>query len=246
MFRGVFISEPHMERLDKVLSSRTMLSRKEIKELIKKKRICLNGVTVTDPSVKYEEGNEVSLDEKVLSLPEHIYIMMNKPAGVVCATQDREEKTVIDLLPAEFMRPGLFPAGRLDKDSEGFVLITDDGDFAHRILSPKNHISKTYIVTLDRELSEEDISVLEKGTVLKDGTVCEPAKACMTATEPPTAEIIICEGKYHQVKRMIASLNNRVLSLRRVRMGGLSLDESLENGISRILTLEETQNIEFG
>ncbi len=235
-----------MERIDKVLSSRTMLSRKEIKELIKKKRISVNGETVTDSSLKFEEGSEISIDGKVMSLPEHVYIMMNKPAGVVCATQDSRDETVIDLLPDDMRRPGLFPAGRLDKDSEGFVLITDDGEFAHRILSPKNHISKTYIVTLEKELTGEDISVLENGAVLKDGTVCEAAKARMLDAEAPTAEIIICEGKYHQVKRMIASLDNRVIYLKRVRMGGLSLDESLENGISRILTPEETQNIEFG
>ena len=169
-----------MERIDKVLSSRTMLSRKEIKELIKKKRISVNGETVTDPSLKFEEGSEISIDGKVMSLPEHIYIMMNKPAGVVCATQDSRDETVIDLLPDDMRRPGLFPAGRLDKDSEGFVLITDDGEFAHRILSPKNHISKTYIVTLEKELTGEDISVLENGAVLKDGTVCETAKASTT------------------------------------------------------------------
>ncbi|MCR4594687.1 MAG: rRNA pseudouridine synthase [Clostridiales bacterium] len=235
-----------MERIDRILSSRTTLSRKEIKELVKKKRISVNGAIVRDSSVKIEEGSEISLDGKSLNLPEHIYIMMNKPAGVICATEDKKEKTVIDLLPDELKRHGLFPAGRLDKDSEGFVLITDDGDFAHRILSPKNHISKTYVVTLERALSPKDIETLEKGAVLKDNTVCEPAKARMLSDENPTAEIIICEGKYHQIKRMIASVENKVITLKRVRMGGLELDKSLENGRCRILTPEETQNIEFG
>ncbi|MBQ1967188.1 MAG: pseudouridine synthase, partial [Clostridia bacterium] len=182
----------------------------------------------------------ISVDGKALNYKKNIYIMLNKPQGVISASNDKTQKTVVDLVPPELYRDGLFPAGRLDGDTVGFVLITDDGDFAHRILSPKNHIMKTYHATLRSPLTEEDISAFKNGIELSDGTLCLEAEVRMLEkTDEPIAEVKICEGKYHQVKRMFAALGNKVLYLKRVRMGGLDLDESLEEGQCREITAEE-------
>ena len=167
--------------------------------------------------------------------------MLNKPKGVVSATDDKMHKTVLDLVPDNLKRPGLFPAGRLDADTTGFVLLTDDGDFAHRILSPKNHIEKTYIATLEKTLTEEDISAFAAGITLSDGYECLPAAVKLVGQA--VAEVKICEGKYHQIKRMFAVRGNRVVELKRVKMGGLSLDIALEPGKMRELTQDELLKI---
>ncbi len=230
-----------MERLDKILASQGTLSRKDIKELIKKGRVTLNGTVVKDSSVKIDtESDRVTLDGEILSLKKHIYIMLNKPQGVVSASEDKQDKTVIDLVPEELYRNNLFPAGRLDKDTTGFVLITDDGDFAHKILSPKNHIFKTYYARLQRPLPTEQIKKLENGITLADGTTLKEASVkVIEDTESPLVEIRICEGKYHQVKRMFAATGNCVVSLHREKMGKLSLDSSLKAGECREITQEE-------
>ena len=229
-----------MERLDKILASQGTLSRKEVKEMIRKGRIQLNGTVVKDSSVKVDENKDiVKIDGTEITLKKHIYIMLNKPQGVVSASDSDKDETVVDLVPDELYRKGLFPAGRLDKDTTGFVLITDDGDFAHRILSPKNHIFKTYIAGLQHELSDEDIKSLENGITLGDGTVLKEAKVEVIEGDKPFVRIMICEGKYHQVKRMFAATGNKVVSLHRLKMGQLQLDDSLKPGECREITPEE-------
>lgn len=234
-----------MERLDKILASQGTLSRKEVKEMIKRGRILLNGKVVKDSSVKIDENKDtVSVDNVPIALKKHIYIMLNKPQGVVSASDSEKDETVVDLVPDELYRRGLFPAGRLDKDTTGFVLITDDGDFAHRILSPKNHIFKTYIAGLEHELSQEDIESLENGITLGDGTVLKEARVeVIPDMDKPFVKIMICEGKYHQVKRMFAARGNKVVSLHRAKMGNLELDKNLKPGECREITPEELLKI---
>ncbi len=234
-----------MERLDKILASQGTLSRKDVKEMIKRGRITLNGAVVKDSSVKVDENIDiVAVDGELVTLKRHIYIMLNKPQGVVSASDSDTDETVVDLVPEELYRKGLFPAGRLDKDTTGFVLITDDGDFAHKILSPKNHIFKTYIAGLEHPLSQAHINELEKGITLGDGTVLKEAKVeTLNNTDKPTVKIQICEGKYHQVKRMFAATGNKVISLHRSKMGDLDLDLDLKMGECREITPEELLKI---
>lgn len=230
-----------MERLDKILASQGTLSRRDVKEIIKKGRVTLNGIVVRDSAVKVDLNvDTVAIDGELISLKKHIYIMMNKPQGVISASDSESDETVVDLVPDELFRKGLFPAGRLDKDTTGFVLITDDGDFAHKILSPKNHIFKTYLARLQHELSASDIETLEKGITLADGTTLKEAKVeIVENTETPLIKIMICEGKYHQVKRMFAATGNKVIELHRSKMGELELDSNLKPGECREITPEE-------
>ena len=169
--------------------------------------------------------------------------MMNKPAGVISASSDPKCPTAVDLVPPEYQRAGLFPAGRLDKDTTGFLLITDDGDFAHRMLAPKRHVPKTYHATLDAMADESQCARFSGGLTLADGFTCLPAKVRMLPGEEPVAEVILHEGKYHQVKRMFAAVGLHVLALRRVAIGGVSLDPSLAPGECRELTREELTGI---
>ncbi len=230
-----------MERLDKIFASQGTLSRRDVKEIVKKGRISVNGVVTKKSDIKIDIDNDtVTLDGETLSLKEHIYIMLNKPQGIVSASESDTDETVVDLVPDELYRKGLFPAGRLDKDTTGFVLITDDGDFAHKILSPKNHIFKTYLATLEHSLSESDIQMLEKGITLADGTTLKEAKVKVIEDgEHPLVQIMICEGKYHQVKRMFAAAGNKVVALHRSKMGNLELDKDLKPGECREITPEE-------
>ncbi len=234
-----------MERLDKIIASQGRYSRSDVKKLIKQGRVTLDGVAVKSSDIKADpEKTVIAIDGKALGYKKHLYIMLNKPKGVISATEDPTQPTVIDLVPKELRREGLFPAGRLDGDTTGFVLITDDGDFAHRILSPKNHIMKTYVATLQRELTEADVEAFKMGIELKDGTLCLEAEVTALGGTVPMAQVEICEGKYHQVKRMFAALGNKVLELRRIKMGELCLDERLEEGQCRELTAEELILIE--
>lgn len=229
-------------RLDKLIASQGKYSRTDVKKLIKQGLIVVNGKTATTSDEKVDpDSAEVVINGEPFIYKEHIYIMLNKPEGVVSATDDKVHKTVLDLVPPELFRDGLFPAGRLDADTTGFVLITDDGDFAHKILSPKNHVEKTYIAELADSISEEDILKLESGITLKDGYECLPSKIKLLGEK--IIEIKICEGKYHQIKRMIGATNNRVLSLKRVQIGALPLDIGLRPGICREITQEELGEI---
>ena len=232
------------ERIDKWIASTTTLSRKEVKALLRQKRVTVNGVTVTDGGFQTDaEQDAVAVDGVPFSIKPHIYIMLNKPTGIVSASRSQKEKTVVDLVPPQLQRNGLFPAGRLDKDTTGFVLITDDGDFAHRILSPKNHIQKTYIAHLEKPISPTEIAILKQGVVLRDGTQLLPASVDIIGEDMQTVQIRICEGKYHQIKRMLAAVGNRVTALRRTHMGALALDTALSPGACREITPEELNKI---
>ena len=229
-----------MERLDKIIASQGKYSRSEVKKLVKSGRVTLDGTVVKRADIKIDETSRIAIDGAELNYKKYLYIMLNKPKGVISATEDRTQKTVLDLVPKELYRSGLFPAGRLDGDTTGFVLITDDGDFAHRILSPKNHIMKTYHATLRDELTDGDIIRFKEGLTLGDGTECMEAHVrVLESGGRNVAEIKICEGKYHQVKRMFASIGNKVLELRRVKMGELELDAALPEGKCREITAEE-------
>lgn len=227
------------QRLDKFLSNQMNISRNDAKELIKKRFVTINGDTTKLFDMKIDpERDAVSSEGKDVTYREHIYIMLNKPAGVVCATRDKLSETVLELIPEELRREGLFPAGRLDKDTVGFVLITDDGGFAHDILSPKKHVDKKYFVILEKNITENDIELLKSGITIEVGEKCLPAEA-VTAGKQNEIFLTLREGKYHQVKRMAEALGNRVLYLKRVSIGGLALDENLKEGECREITKEE-------
>ena len=237
-----------LQRLDKLIASQGRFSRREVQELIKNGAVKVNGITVRDRGAKSDDEKDIiCVNGEQLDFQRFVYIMLNKPKGVVSATNDKNEKTVIDLVPKEFKGRNLFPAGRLDITTTGFVLVTDDGDFAHRILSPKNHIEKTYEARLAESVTEGQLEAVRNGIGLKDGTKCLPAKVTVLADgEKPVVEIKICEGKYHQIKRMFAAAGNGVIELKRTQMGGLTLDPNLKEGECRLLDAHEVQKIEKG
>ena len=222
-----------MERIDKILSSQNVATRSEVKDMIKKRRIIVNGKTVLKPDEKFEpETAEISVDGKAITFKKYVYIMMNKPAGVLSASTDKHAQTVIDLLPKEMQRRGLFPAGRLDKDTEGFILITDDGELAHKMLSPKSHVYKLYKAVVDKILTHEDVTAFKSG-------IGEFLPADMKILDEHTALVEICEGKFHQVKKMFNAVGANVTYLKRLRIGGLMLDETLAKGDFRELSENE-------
>ncbi len=235
-----------LQRLDKTIASQGKYSRREAQELIKSGAVKVNSITVRDRGAKADDENDIiTVNGEQLDFHRFVYLMLNKPKGVVSATYDSNEKTVIDLVPKEYKGRKLFPAGRLDITTTGFVLITDDGDFAHRILSPKNHIEKTYEARLAERVNDEQIKAVCEGIVLKDGTECLPAKVSVIEDgNKPLVEIKICEGKYHQIKRMFAAAGNGVIELKRTQMGGLMLDSCLKEGECRLLDPEEVKTIE--
>ncbi len=226
-----------MERIDKILSSQNIATRSEAKELIRKKKICVNGKIVLKPDEKCNpETAEISVDGKLISFKKYVYIMMNKPSGVLSASNDKYAKTVIDLLPKELQRKGLFPAGRLDKDTEGFILITDDGELAHKMLSPKSHVYKLYKAVVDKILTDEDVTAFKNG-------INEFLPAEMKIIDEHTALVEICEGKFHQVKKMFQAVGANVTYLKRLRIGGVWLDETLEKGTFRELSPQELHEL---
>lgn len=227
------------QRLDKFLSNQMNISRADAKELIKKRLVTVNGDNAKLFDMKIDpERDAVSAEGEKITYREYIYIMLNKPAGVVCATKDNLSDTVLELIPEELRREGLFPAGRLDKDTVGFVLITDDGAFAHEILSPKKHVEKKYFVVLEKNITEYDIELLKSGITIDGGEKCLPAEA-ETAENPNEILLTLKEGKYHQIKRMAEALDNKVLYLKRISIGGLVLDGALKEGECREITAEE-------
>lgn len=229
------------QRLDKWLAATGRWSRREAKTLIAQGRVTVNGVPAGKGEDRWDETAEIRVDGERLPLRAHIYIMLNKPAGLLSATKDPRQKTVLDLLPPEYRRK-LFPVGRLDKDTVGLLLLTDDGALAHQLLSPRRHVDKTYYVRLDAPLGREDQEAFAKGLLLKDGTVCLPARLELLE-DGQAAYITLWEGKYHQIKRMTASRGAAVTYLKRVRMGTLTLDPSLAEGAFRFLTPEEIRQI---
>lgn len=233
------------ERIDKLIASQGLATRSEVKTLIKRGEVLLNGTVVKDSAVKVGYDDDIVVSGQKLFQTEHIYIMLNKPQGVVSASNDKRDKTVVDIIPDEYKRKNLFPAGRLDKDTVGFCLITDDGDFAHNILSPSRHVTKTYIAKLSNPINYQDSKrKFSEGVVLGDGTVLLSAVLeQITDSDEPEYKVIIKEGKYHQVKRMFVACGAQVTLLRRIAIGGLALDESLKEGESRLISAEELKTI---
>ena len=230
------------ERLDKILSSQGIGSRKEVGQMIRRGMVLVDGKLQKRPEIRVDpQQSEIRVEGRVLHVQKYLYLMMNKPAGGLSAARDHHTPTVIDLLPENLRRKGLFPAGRLDKDTTGLLIITDDGDMAHRMLAPKNHIFKLYEAKLDIPVDETDVQAFAQGIPLKDFT-CLPARL---EPIPGTnlARVEVREGKFHQVKRMFAARGKLVLELRRVRMGALFLDPSLKPGEARELTEEELKLI---
>ncbi|WP_428821467.1 16S rRNA pseudouridine(516) synthase RsuA [Microbulbifer sp. MCCC 1A16149] len=228
-------------RLDKAISQVTDLSRAEVKRAARQERITVNGVAVTDPSSKIFESDELCLDGELLNEAGPRYFMLNKPLGYVCATKDGEHPTVLDLLD-EPNKHKLHVAGRLDIDTTGLVLITDDGQWSHRITSPRHHCAKTYYAHLADPIEDNAIDKFEKGVWLNnEKTRTKPAK--LEILYRNEVRITISEGRYHQVKRMFAALGNRVLELHRERIGQIQLDEELTEGDYRALTPEEIANV---
>lgn len=229
-----------MERLDKLLADRACISRKDAKALIRRGAVLVNDVIPKSMDQKCAETDEIILEGRRLNLSPFIYIMLNKPQGVVCATRDNGCDTVLDLLPPELLRKGLFPAGRLDKDTEGFVLITDDGMLAHKMLAPKSHVPKTYEVRLDAPADAVTLAgIFAHGMDLGDGDMTSPAELRQTGGDGMCFELVIYEGVYHQVKRMFARCGGNVATLRRSKIGGLALDGSLASGEARLLSAAE-------
>ena len=228
-----------MERLDKRLADTGKWSRKEARELIRAGRVLVDGAVCRAPEEKVDADAPVTVDGEPVGSAGPVYLMLNKPAGVVSSTDEPGERTVLDLLPEEYRHMDLFPAGRLDKDTEGLLLLTDDGPLAHRLLAPKSHVDKVYYVETDGILDETDASAVRAGVTLADGYVCLPGELELMAGKG--ARITLREGKYHQVKRMLAALGKPVVYLKRVRFGPLVLDEALPKGGWRALTEEERQ-----
>lgn len=226
-----------MIRLDKFLCEAGAGSRSEVKLLIKKGRVTINGTVAKAPETKVDEKNDqVALDAQPLSYEKFVYYMLHKPAGVVTATRDNHEKTVMELLKDA---PGkdLFPAGRLDKDTEGLLLITNDGALSHRLLSPAKHVDKTYLVRTKAPVTDEMRRRLEEGVDIGDEKPTLPAKTELT--EDGELLLTVTEGRFHQVKRMLSAVGNEVVYLKRLSMGPLVLDGALSKGEYRVLTQEE-------
>ncbi len=227
-----------MERLDKILANTGRWSRKEVRELVRAGRVTVNGVPVHSPEEKWDPAAEFVVDGVSVSGERMVYLMLHKPAGLVSATEDPKQPTVLELLPDHLKRVGLFPAGRLDKDTEGLLLLTNDGVLAHRLLAPRRHVDKTYFVQVEGQLDETDVEAFSTGMTLGDGLVCMPA-GLEVLGQPDTAIVTLREGKYHQIKRMLASRGKPVRYLKRLTMGPLKLDPALKRGEWRPLTEEE-------
>ncbi|HSO59126.1 MAG TPA: pseudouridine synthase [Paenisporosarcina sp.] len=233
-------------RLDKLLSNMGYGSRKEVKILMKSKAVEVNGLIAKDVSMHVDTDTDEILvvGEKVV-YTEFIYLMMNKPPGVISATEDKHDKTVIDLLDplSQHFKP--FPVGRLDKDTEGLLILTNDGHLSHQLLSPKKHVSKLYFAVIEGRVTEEDVKKFKEGVRLEDGYFTKPGElTILSSGDVSEIELSIMEGKFHQVKRMFESVGKKVTYLKRIRMGSLQLDETLELGDYRHLTEDELEALQ--
>ena len=229
-----------MMRLDKFLCETGAGTRSEVKQLLKKGLVTVNGICEKGADKKIKETEDiVTLRGEVLSFAKFHYYLLHKPAGVITATEDEKQETVMSLLKdvKEVSLTKLFPVGRLDKDTEGLLLITDDGELAHKLLSPKKHVDKTYMVRLKNPISDEDIHKLEQGVDIGDETLTMPAR--VNKIHDTEIELTIKEGRYHQVKRMLLAVDNEVIYLKRLSMGALKLPADLEKGTYRPLFPEE-------
>ena len=233
------------KRLDYLITNAGLATRSEAKKMIRSGRISSHGHILTDPSEKFEaETLSLCIDGTPVRLRQFVYLMMNKPVGVICATEDRRWKTVCDLLPPEYRPFAPYPVGRLDQDTEGFVLLTNDGELTHMILSPKRHIPKKYYVETEGAVTDLHRTLFACGILLSDGTPTLPAELIvLTSGEHSAAELIIYEGRFLQVKRMFEAVNCRVTFLKRLEIGPLRLDSSLPLGALRELTDREQADL---
>lgn len=227
-----------MERLDKILSRELNITRSQSKQLVRTGSVCVNGVVAKAGDIKCSDTDEIDVDGRVISNNRFVYIMMNKPKGVISASEGKGDTTVIDILPDDMKRRGLFPAGRLDKDTTGFMLITDDGEFAHDILSPAHHVDKEYIATLDKPFDDEVVRDFSSGMALGDEKLLSAIVEPMN-DERTIARVVLRQGLYHQVKRMFKKHGITVVELHRVSIGNLSIDENLSAGECRYLSKDE-------
>ncbi len=231
-------------RLDKFLSECGFGTRTEVKRLIKSGRVEVEGISPLRPETHIDEAcANVFVDGKKAHYRRFVYLMLNKPAGYISATWDKRLPTVIDLLPEEYHHFEAAPVGRLDIDTEGLLLLTNDGDLTHRLLSPKHHIPKTYIAQIQAPVKSSDIEAFRRGMDLGDFTALPAELEIISPDEPYQAKVTVCEGKFHQVKRMFEKVGNKVLYLKRVKMNNLELDPDLEPGEVRELTLEELEDL---
>jgi 16S rRNA pseudouridine516 synthase len=231
-------------RLDKYMADLQVGTRSEVKNLIRKGRVTVDGAICKDPDVKITVGlHEVRLDQMKLEYATYEYYMLNKPAGVVSATSDKFAETVVDLIDTA-VRKDLFPVGRLDKDTEGLLLITNDGDLAHRLLSPKKHVDKLYYAKIAGKVTQEDVKAFAEGLIVDEELTALPAKLeILSSDEISEIHVVLQEGKFHQVKRMFEAVGKEVIYLKRISMGSLTLDESLQPGEYRSLTEEELKKL---
>lgn len=227
------------KRFDKIIASQFNISRKDARIGIRRGKGAVDGQVIKDPSAQVSVNSEIVYNGQALNYKEYIYILMNKPKGVISASTDKSKSTVVDLVPQELKRNNLFPVGRLDKDTTGLLIITDDGEFAHNAISPKKDVLKTYIATLDGAVTQKMVEVFEKGVVLADGTVCK--KAYLKPIGENKAEIKISEGKYHQIKRMFGTVGLGVNELCRTGFGFLMLPDDLKEGECKELEIREIQ-----
>jgi len=233
------------ERLDKLLASTGRWSRREAKQLVREGRVAVGGRTAAAAEEKCAADAAITVDGEPLVLRRRVCVMLNKPAGVLSATEDGRGKTVLDLLPEDYRRRGLFPVGRLDRDTEGLLLLTDDGALAHALLAPKKHVDKVYYARVAGRLTAEDCAAFAAGMTLGDGLRCMSAGLeILSAGEESEALITLREGKFHQIKRMCAARGKTVRYLKRLRMGPLTLDERLAPGAWRDLTPEEEAQLD--
>lgn len=235
------------ERLDKVLANTGKGTRKEVKQLVKQRIVTVDGVVATDPGMHViPEQQLIEINGEPLLFKRWVFVMLNKPAGVISATEDALHETVVDLLPDEW-RHKVHPVGRLDIDTEGLLLLTNDGQLSHSLLSPKKKVDKEYFARIEGRVTDEHIVAFKQGVTLDDGYETMPATLeILQSGDISEIHVTIMEGKYHQVKRMFAAFDLKVVYLKRVRMGPLLLDESLELGEFRELTEEELNSLRRG
>lgn len=228
-------------RLDKLLAHMRVGSRREVKALVKQGRVQIDGTVAGDPGQLLDPlVQSISVDGRKIPFRSHFHILLHKPAGVITATEDSRQSTVLDLIPTEYRHPDLFPVGRLDKETEGLLLLTTDGDLGHRLLSPRWHVEKVYLAQLDLPLDQVDPAAFAAGIALEDGYTCLPAR--LEPLSEREALVTVREGKYHQVRRMFAALGKRVLYLRRLSMGPLELGDLLPGSL-RLLDHAELRRI---
>lgn len=231
-------------RIDKFLVSQNIGTRKEVQKLVRQGLVSVDDQVIKKPETKLDPDiNKVKVNGQEVNYRQYVYIIMNKPKGYISASNDKNAETVVDLVPQEMRRKNLFPAGRLDKDTTGLLIITDDGDFAHRMLSPKKHVEKIYKATLDGKVTEEMVKNFEEGISFYDGTLCLSAKLIPEKENPCVARVIIREGKYHQVKKMFLTQGLTVKELHREQIGMLKLPKDLLPGQCRFMQEVEKQGI---